>query len=118
MSVVRYVAIEGIDGSGKTEVVRNAAAALGEAAIGAHVFSYMGRGNTAIGRFLDKHLFGAGSSALGRLLDHLPTVKLLLFQFNAGVNWRRLRRFGSGVTASDPFVLADRSVISAGVLFT
>jgi thymidylate kinase len=114
---VQYVAVEGIDGSGKTEVVRRVVAALRNDGRTVHVFPYMGRGDSAIGRFLDRHLFAAGSSSVGRVLDRLPTLKLLLFQLNAATNWRRLSRARSLRPSDIAIIVGDRSIVSASVIF-
>jgi len=112
-----YVALEGIDGSGKSEVARRVASALRAQGHRVGVLAYMGRGRSAIGMFIERHLFQVGGrSGLGRLLDRLPTVKLLLFQVNAFANWRAVVRAASQ-GASDQIVIGDRSVVSAGVIF-
>jgi thymidylate kinase len=113
----QYVAVEGIDGSGKTEVVRRVVAALRNDGRTVHVFPYMGRSDSLIGRFLDRHLFAGGSSAVGRVLDCLPTLKLLLFQMNAATNWRRLSRAESLRPSDIAIIVGDRSIVSASVIF-
>ncbi|MEK6375470.1 MAG: hypothetical protein AABO58_22560 [Acidobacteriota bacterium] len=113
----QYVAVEGIDGSGKTEVVRRVVAALHNNGRTVHVFPYMGRSDSVIGRFLDRHLFAGCSSAVGRVLDRLPTLKLLMFQLNAATNWWRLRRAESLRPSDVAIIVGDRSIVSASVIF-
>jgi thymidylate kinase len=109
---VRYVAIEGIDGSGKSSVVTATVSRLRSLGIPAHDFAYMALNDWGIGRQLHR-CFMNPASLRAWLLERVQPFKLLLFQCNAAARWRRLL---AGVER-DAVMIGDRSIVSLLIFF-
>jgi thymidylate kinase len=116
---VTYVALEGIDGSGKSTVANMVAERLCVGRSRAVRFSYLGRRDHTLGRFLQRTFHSPRLPFHAHLLNALPALKMILYQHNAFMNWRSIVVAGPPWSRSMDrlFVVGDRSIASLLINF-
>lgn len=117
-SGLMYVAVEGIDGSGKSSAACAVEEGLQRQGRRVVRFEYLGRRDHMLGRFLQWTFHSQRLTMSAHVLNAVPAAKMLLYQRNAVVNWHIVLNSGHGLRpACDPIVVGDRSIVSLLVNF-
>jgi thymidylate kinase len=115
--IVTYVAIEGIDGSGKSSVARAIEDWRKRSSACVARVEYLARLDQMLGRFL-QHTFHAESHPRrARVLNAFPAAKMLLYGWNATKNWRDATCHDENAPMDRLLAVGDRSIVSLMVNF-
>ena len=112
----RYIAIEGIDGSGKSRLATTLTDRCCAAGMSAFCFRYLERGDHTLGHLLRRTFYVEPLPLRAHVLNAVPALKMMLFQANAVGNWRTSVK-GIRRNQEPLFVIGDRSVVSLLVKF-
>lgn len=113
-----HVAVEGVDGSGKSSVVRAIENRWNSSGVCVARVEYLGRRDHMLGQFLQHAFHAEPHPRRARVLNGLPPVKMMLYAWNAAKNWRDATCHDKNARPTDRLLaIGDRSIVSLMVNF-